>query len=51
MLRFLTDLIESPDELPLIITTAQEQAWKNMTNMNRDKAGATGSQEDERGGQ
>jgi hypothetical protein len=51
MLRFLTDLIESPDELPLIITTAQEQAWKNMTNMNRDKAGATGSQEDERGWQ
>ena len=51
MLRFLTDLIESPDELPLIITTAQEQAWKNMTNMNRDKAGPTGSQEDERGWQ
>jgi hypothetical protein len=51
MLRFLTDLIESPDELPLIITTAQEQAWKNMTNMNRDKAGATGSPEDERGWQ
>jgi hypothetical protein len=46
-LRFVTDLVESPDELPLIITAAQEQAWKNMTNMNHHKTAATGIQEDE----
>ena len=34
-LRFLTDLVESPDELPVIIKVAQEQAWKNMTTMHR----------------
>ena len=47
-LRFLTDLVESPDELPLIIKVAQEEAWKNMTTMNRHKAAATGTQEDNR---
>src|SRR5688572_11557161 len=36
-LRFLTDLVESPDELVPIIKVAQEEAWKNMTNLNRDK--------------
>ena len=46
-LRFLTDLVDSPDELPLIIKVAQEEAWKNMTTMNRHKA-ATGTQEDNR---
>jgi hypothetical protein len=37
ILRFLTDLVESPDELPLIITVAQKEAWKNMANLHRDK--------------
>jgi hypothetical protein len=45
ILRFLTDLVKSadddplnsPDELPLIIKVAQEEAWKNMTNLHRDK--------------
>jgi hypothetical protein len=45
-LRFLTDLVESPDELPVIIKVAQEQAWKNMTNMNRHQSGTPVSQED-----
>ena len=36
-LRFLTDIVESPNELPLIIKIAQEEAWKNMTNLHRDK--------------
>jgi hypothetical protein len=47
-LRFLTDLVDSPAELPLIIKVAQEEAWKNMTTMNRHKAAATGTQEDNR---
>jgi hypothetical protein len=47
-LRFLTDLVDSPDELPLIIKVAQEEAWKNMTTMNRHKADTTGTQEDYR---
>jgi hypothetical protein len=47
-LRFLTDLVDSPDELPLIIKVAQEEAWKNMTTINRHKAAATGTQEDNR---
>jgi hypothetical protein len=50
-LRFLTDLVDSPDELPVIIKVAQEEAWKNMTTMNRHKAAATGTQEDNRGWQ
>ena len=45
-LRFLTDIVNSadddplnsPDELSLIIKVAQEEAWKNMTNLHRDKA-------------
>ena len=45
-LRFLTDLVESPDELPLIIKVAQEQAWKNMTNMQRHQRDVTETQED-----
>jgi hypothetical protein len=36
-LRFLTDLVESPDELVPIITASQQEAWKNMKNLNRDK--------------
>jgi hypothetical protein len=54
ILRFLTDLvnsadddpINSPDELPLIIKVAQEEAWKNMTNLNRDKTDALAKEED-----
>ena len=45
-LRFLTDLVESPDELPVIIKVAQEQAWKNMTNMQRHQRDGTAPQED-----
>ena len=45
-LRFLTDLVDSPDELPLIITAAQEQAWKQMTNLNRQKGNGAKTQED-----
>jgi hypothetical protein len=46
-LRFLTDLVDSPAELPLIIKVAQEEAWKHMTNLHRDKPAAPVSQEDE----
>src|SRR5688572_27079529 len=45
-LRFLTDLVDSPDELPVIIKVAQEQAWKNMTNMQRHQRDGTAPQED-----
>ena len=41
LLRFLTELVESPEELPLIITTAQEEAWKHMAKMSHRKADAT----------
>jgi hypothetical protein len=40
ILRFLTDLVDSPDELSLIIKVAQEEAWKNMTKLHSDKADA-----------
>jgi hypothetical protein len=45
-LRFITDLVESPDELPVIIKVAQEQAWKNMTNMQRHQRDITAPQEE-----
>ena len=41
ILRFLTDLVESPDELVPIITACQENAWKNITRMNSDMPDAT----------
>ena len=44
-LRFITDLVESPDELPLIIKVAQEQAWKNMTTMHQHQTTSPGTQE------
>jgi hypothetical protein len=55
-LRFLTDLVNaadddplnSPDELPLIIKVAQEEAWKNMTNLHRDKTAPPATEEDDR---
>ena len=50
-LRFLTDLVESPDELVPIIKVAQEEAWKNMTNLNRDKPAIPPRQEANRGWQ
>ena len=46
-LRFLTDLIESPDELVPIITASQQEAWNNMKNLNRDKPAAPWTQEDD----
>ena len=45
-LRFITDLVESPDDLPVIIKVAQEQAWKNMTNMQRHQRDVTAPQEE-----
>jgi hypothetical protein len=47
-LRFLTDLVESPDELVPIIKVAQKEAWKNMTNLNRDKLATPATEEDDR---
>jgi hypothetical protein len=38
ILRFLTDLVDSPDELVPIIKVAQEEAWKNMTKLHSNKA-------------
>jgi hypothetical protein len=38
ILRFLTDLVDSPDELTLIIKVAQEEAWKHMTKLHSKKA-------------
>ena len=46
-LRFLTDLIESPDELVPIITASQQEAWNNMKNLNRDKPAAPETEEDD----
>jgi hypothetical protein len=40
ILRFLTDLVDSPDELVPIITACQQNAWKNITKMNRDMPSA-----------
>ena len=48
ILRFLTDLVDSPNELSLIIKVAQEEAWKNMTNLNRDKPATPATEEDYR---
>jgi hypothetical protein len=45
ILRFLTDLVDSPDELSLIIKVAQEEAWKHMTNLNSDKTAAPAREE------
>jgi len=45
-LRFITDLVDSPDELPVIIKVAQEQAWKNMTTMHQHQTTSQGTQEE-----
>ena len=48
ILRFLTDLVESPDELVPIITACQENAWKNITRMNSDMPDAPPRKENHR---
>ena len=51
ILRFLTDLVDSPDELPLIITASQQLAWENVKNLHRKKPADQGTEEDYRGWQ
>jgi len=48
ILRFLTDLVESPDELVPIITACQQNAWENITKMNSDIPTAPQREEDNR---
>ena len=48
ILRFLTELVDSPDELVPTITAAQENAWENITKMNSDIPAAPQRQEDNR---
>jgi hypothetical protein len=48
ILRFLTDLVDSPDELVPIITACQENAWENITKMNSDIPAAPQRKEDNR---
>jgi len=48
ILRFLTDLVDSPDELVPIITACQQNAWKNITKMNSDVPAVPQRKEDNR---
>ena len=48
ILRFLTDLVESPDELVPIITACQQNAWENITKMNSDMPAAPQRKENNR---
>jgi hypothetical protein len=48
ILRFLTDMVESPDELVPIITACQENAWENITKMNSDMPAAPQRKENNR---
>jgi hypothetical protein len=48
ILRFLTDIVESPDELVPIITACQENAWENITKMNSDMPAAPQRKENNR---
>jgi hypothetical protein len=48
ILRFITDLVGSPDELPLIITASQQLAWDNVKNLHRKKTADQGAEEDYR---
>jgi hypothetical protein len=48
ILRFLTDLVDSPDELVPIITACQENAWENIKKMNSDIPAAPYKKEDNR---
>ena len=47
-LRFLTDLVDSPDELVPIIKASQEEAWKHMTHLHRHKTEAKAPEENNR---
>jgi hypothetical protein len=49
ILRFITDLVESPDELVPTITAAQENAWENITKMFSDIPATPQRQEANRG--
>jgi hypothetical protein len=48
ILRFITDLVDSPDELPVIITASQQLAWDNVKNLHRKKTADQGTEEDYR---
>jgi hypothetical protein len=48
ILRFLTDLVDSPDELVPIITACQQNALKNISKMNSDIPAAPYKKEDNR---
>ena len=48
ILRFLTDLVDSPDELVPIITACQENAWENITKINSDIPATPQRKEDNR---
>jgi hypothetical protein len=48
ILRFLTDLVDSPDELPLIITASQQLAWDHVKHLHRKKTADQGAEEDYR---
>jgi hypothetical protein len=48
LLRFITDLVDSPDELPLIITASQQLAWDNVKNLHRKKTADQGAEEADR---
>jgi hypothetical protein len=48
ILRFLTEIVESPDELVPIITACQENAWENITKMNSDMPAAPQRKENNR---
>jgi hypothetical protein len=48
ILRFLTDLVDSPDELVPIIAASQQNAWKHITKMNSDKPDAPPRKENHR---
>ena len=48
VLRFLTDLVDSPDELVPTITASQQNAWENITKMFRDIPAAPPRQEENR---
>jgi hypothetical protein len=48
VLRFLTDLVDSPDELVPTITASQQNAWENITKMFRDIPATPPRQEEHR---
>jgi hypothetical protein len=48
ILRFITDLVDSADELVPIIKASQELAWDNVKNLHRKKSADQGTEEDYR---